>query len=72
MYLPLRHLDQLTVIEKLSQRTALPRSPPISVQQLPRDILGNKAYACMPSIASKVWYKNRPRAQLAYTQDGQS
>lgn len=26
----------------------------------------------MPSTASKVWYKNMPIAQLAYTHGGQS
>ena len=29
-------------------------------------------HACVPSTASKVWYRNRPIAQLAYIQGGQS
>lgn len=39
---------------------------------MPRANTAKKTYACMPSTASKVWYKNIPTAQLAYTQGGQS
>jgi hypothetical protein len=32
----------------------------------------SQSYACDPSTASNVWYKNSPIAQLAYTHGGQS
>ncbi len=64
---------QHTVIKELAQRPTLPRSPPIlDQQQVLCKSKSDGAYACMPSTASKVWYKNMPIAQLAYTHGGQS
>jgi hypothetical protein len=35
-------------------------------------MFGAGTHACVPSTASKVWYRNSPIAQLAYTHRGQS
>ena len=62
-----------TMIEQLAKRTTLPGSPTryqISISA--SGIFCSKTYACVPSTASNVWYRNNPTAQLAYTHGGQS
>lgn len=63
------------MVEQLAQRSALLcSSPEHSVHQiLPTSLhLADCTYACVPSTASKVWYRNSPIAQLRYTHGGQS
>lgn len=56
-----------TMVEQLSQRSALMGPPPIVVLLKIQGVHVYQivAYACVPSTASNVWYKKSPTAHEA-------
>ena len=68
-------MPKRTVVKQLSQWPTLVCPPSKEPRSVPIIFLissANSSYACVPSTASKVWYKNSPIDQEAYTHGGQS